>query len=149
MKILERIRNRRLIRRYPFLELPGGGCSCTWLDSMPEGWKKAFGGEMVEELREILLKASEIDGVDWLREYKVSDVKEKWGRLRWDAAWPECVDAEMREWSDKYEDLSWNTCVACGEKSDGRTTGWILPVCKSCAEKNGMPWVPFEERKDV
>ena len=54
MKILERIRNRRLIRRYPFLELPGGGCSCTWLDSMPEGWKKAFGGEMVEELREML-----------------------------------------------------------------------------------------------
>ena len=77
--------NKKLIERYPFL-LPRDGWndtvhedydySYTELDSMPEGWRKAFGNMMMEELREVLIEENFLDG------FRILEIKEKWGELR-------------------------------------------------------------------
>ena len=41
---------------------------------------------------------------------------------------------EYYEWLDKYETLSENTCIKCGEKATHMTTGWIMPLCDECDE---------------
>ena len=38
----------------------------------------------------------------------------------------------ISHWLDKYEELSFKTCIFCGEPATQMTTGWILPVCDSC-----------------
>lgn len=129
--------NRELIEKYPFLAIKGGDMEYSWYEDIPEGWRKAFGPQMVKELNDLLLLASERDGVDWTREYEIDDVKEKWGYLHWYASVPSCIYDEYTAWEDKYETLSYNTCIECGAPADGHTTGWIVPICSQCAKKHG------------
>lgn len=49
----------------------------TELDSMPEGWRIAFGIQMCEELKQELIK------FDYLDKYEITQIKEKFGSLRW------------------------------------------------------------------
>ena len=92
--------NRKLVERSPFL-LPrnymndqvevGYDYSWTELDSLPDGWRIAFGSDMLEELREILIKG------DYLDEYRILQIKEKFGSLRWyDNSFPLKIADEMR-----------------------------------------------------
>lgn len=94
--------NKRLCENYPFLiprnrwsgmritEAQNGGYwlgnpeaipeydyEYTELDSMPEGWRIAFGIQMCEELKQELIK------FDYLDNYEITQVKEKLGTLRW------------------------------------------------------------------
>lgn len=80
--------NTELVERYPFLALRNVWTGevidnydpeehGTYLDQMPEGWKIAFGEQMCEELRNELIKW------DYLEEYRIAQVKEKYGSLRW------------------------------------------------------------------
>ena len=70
--------NIELIKKYPWLQIRNIWTSekldseFTWLDDLPEGWKKAFGLQMVEELDQILRKANYQD------KYKITQIKEKW-----------------------------------------------------------------------
>ena len=72
--------NKELIEKYPWLQIRNVWTNeklddeFTWLDDLPEGWRKAFGLQMVEELDQILRKANYQD------EYKITQIKEKW---RW------------------------------------------------------------------
>ena len=50
------------------------GYEFTWLDDMPQGWRKAFGKKMIKELDKILRKAN------YQNEYQIAQIKEKW---RW------------------------------------------------------------------
>ena len=78
--------NKELIAEYPFL-LPRNVFTdevsddydyhYTLLDDMPKGWKKAFGEQLCEELKEALVK----EGI--LEDYRIMQVKEKFGQLRW------------------------------------------------------------------
>ena len=78
--------NRELIERYPFL-LPRNrwtgevfndyDYSFTELDNMPNGWRNAFGERMCEEIRDALIEANYLD------EYRISQIKEKYASLRW------------------------------------------------------------------
>lgn len=74
--------NIELIKKYPWLQLRNVWTNekldseFTWLDDLPEGWRKAFGLQMVEELDQILRK------VDCQREYKIAQIKEKWRRIK-------------------------------------------------------------------
>lgn len=128
---------RKLIEAYPFLAVNEGDPEYSWFDDIPDGWKKTFGLQMIKELNDLLLLASEKDGIDWTREYKIDDVKEKWGYLHWYASVPECIYDEYREWEDKYEIISYNTCIECGAPAEGHTVGWIVPACSQCAKKHG------------
>lgn len=131
--------NKKLCERYPFL-IPLNGWTgkpvedydyeWTYLDDIPEGWKKAFGIQMCEELRDILLEA------DYLDKYQVVQAKEKYGGLRWyDNGVPESIYDKYRDWLKKYEDLSEETCIRCGKPGTMRNDGWVSPWCDECYDE--------------
>ena len=135
----ERERNRELIERFPFLYDPDEP-DFTWLDAMPDGWRMAFGEKMCEEIREALVSENA------LKTYRIYQVKEKYGGLRWyDSGRTYKVDKIV----NKYEMLSYRTCVDCGEPATCMSTGYILPFCDRCAreeESHFMPrFIPIDE----
>jgi hypothetical protein len=129
--------NKKLIKEYPFL-LPrnrwtGEVCkdydySYTELDAMPAGWRKAFGLQMCKEIKEELVK------FNYLNDYRILDIKEKYGSLRWyDNGFP--ADSKIPEIIYKYEMLSEITCINCGKEAKYQTTGWINFICEDCKNK--------------
>ena len=124
--------NKRLIERYPFLEIKGWNSSeandfhSTWLDCMPDGWKKTLGIPLCEELREELLRVDP----SLLNTYRVSQVKEKYGTLRW---YDDDYSDQIQDILTKYEDISRFTCVVCGKINVPIfDDGWISPFCVEC-----------------
>lgn len=133
-------KNKRLVEQYPFLRLRNyhdkldESYEYTWLDSMPDGWRKAFGEQMCEELREELLKFPYEENDTWLNHYRVVQIKEKYGELRWyDNGYPS--GSKVYEIINKYSLLSQKICIDCGKPAEYMSTGWISPFCKECAEK--------------
>ena len=128
--------NKQLIKRYPFLlprqyhiDAPPDGYNYRWteLDSLPEGWCCAFGLEMVEDLREILLSA------DYLNEYRIIAISIDFGCLCWfDNGYPKTIMKEMAAWEAKYRQRSAYTCVGCGKPATHIMLGWIMPFCEDC-----------------
>ena len=112
----------------------------TELDEMPEGWRKAFGIALCEELKQELLAAG---GEKALDEYMIVQIKEKFGALRWyDNG---CTEKWFREILPKYEELSERTCIHCGKPAKFISTGWISPWCEECAKEVHDRMVPVEE----
>ena len=128
--------NKKLIERYPFL-LPRNpwddtveadyDYSYTELDSMPEGWRKAFGNMMMEELREVLIEENFLNG------FRILEIKEKWGELR---LYTNYHNDKIERIIKKYTTLSRNICILCGKPDTHMTYGgWYSPVCEKCYEK--------------
>lgn len=78
--------NKDLIDKYPFLlprnrftdeVLDDYDWTYTEMESMPNGWRIAFGDQMLEEIKNELVK------FDFLNEYRILEIKEKYGTLRW------------------------------------------------------------------
>lgn len=66
--------NKILIKKYPWLKLDNvDDYSLTWLDFIPEGWRKRFGLKMIKDLAKFL-KQNNISPYD----YTILDIKEKW-----------------------------------------------------------------------
>ena len=205
--------NKRLVKRYPWLGLriydpdidsyiqdPDDDYKSTWLDSMPDGWRKAFGLKMCKEIQKELKKYNYVD------KYVIIEIKEKFGGLRWyDGGYPigilsddyeeiiikageslpeydrnnyvlkldhtehyislfdkeksqNMTAEEIKEYNkkavsyyhlykllekckigdiiNKYEDISYSTCITCGKPAKWISTGWISPFCDDC--KNTM-----------
>lgn len=78
--------NAKLIDKYPFLK-PRNRWSddieepydyhFTEMDAMPEGWRIAFGDQLLEELE------AELEKFNYQNEYRIMQIKEKFGGLRW------------------------------------------------------------------
>ena len=139
--------NIELCKRYPFL-IPRNrwtgeiardyDYSYTEIDALGEGWFKAFGLQICEEIRNALIEANYLD------KYRIIDIKEKYGSLRWyDAGAPEKVYKIIR----KYEKLSEEVCYNCGKPSVGYTPGWILFLCEDCGKKENA-FVRFDEENN-
>jgi hypothetical protein len=119
--------NKKLCEKYPFLIVKNRWTgevsedydySYTEIDAMPQGWFKAFGMQMVEELSQALGENA--------KNYRITQIKEKFGGLRWyDAG---CTK-EGYEVIRKYEGLSIITCIICGEPATKISDGWISPYC--------------------
>ena len=106
---------------------------------MCEGWLIAFGYEMLCELREALL----VD--NYLYDYTIMDIKEKYGTLRWyDAG----STAEVRHVIRKYCSMSAKVCQICGEPASHMTQGWIGYFCKKCGRKLGAEPIPEDWWED-
>ena len=129
--------NKKLIEKYPFLkprnvwtdeELDDYDYSYTILDDMPEGWKKRFGEELCEDLKEELKKCNYLD------KYRIVQLKEKYGSVRlYDDGSPR--ESRVQEIIDKYEHISERTCICCGKFPVPVTdSGWVSPICKDCFE---------------
>lgn len=97
------------------------------MDDLPEGWKKAFGSMMCEEL-DIVIKAAELED-----EIIFEQVKEKFGELRIYFA---PYNHEVNEIIQKYEVLSQNICIHCGKPDVPMIDmGWVRPSCRDCYNK--------------
>jgi hypothetical protein len=120
-------KNKELIAEYPFL-LPRNrftgevdldyNYAYTELDAMPEGWRKAFGEQMCKEIKNALGKN--------LNNYRIMQIKEKFGSLRW---YDNGATEKVNRIISKYEILSAVTCIECGEPATRVTKGWISPFC--------------------
>ena len=115
----------------------------TELDDMDKGWRKCFGIQMCKEIKAALLSAG---GRKLLRSYRISQIKEKFGVLCWyDNGAPEDVHKIIQ----KYEFISFRTCIDCGAPAAGYTEGWIEPYCQHCADKRDKTLRIFGTRKDT
>jgi len=132
MKIEE---NKKLIEEFPFL-LPRNrwtdevskdyDYSYTELDAMPPGWRKAFGIQMCQEIKNALIKANYLD------DYRITQIKEKYGTLRWyDNGHPK----EVGDIITKYDFLSMCYCVQCGNPARYVSNGWVNYYCEDCKNK--------------
>ena len=131
----EQLKNWILCGKYPFLipryEWNGEiieeyDYTSTYLDDMPDGWKKAFGEMICEEIKQELVRCN------YLNEYRILQIKEKYGELYWyDNGTP--IDCKVPEIIDKYSALSQNICIICGKPDVPIIdSGWISPYCKEC-----------------
>lgn len=134
-----RIHNYILIKRFPFLK-PSLGYGTdmewhrkgykyryesTWLDNVPNGWRK-LALSLCKELKQIIKE-------DHLENYVISQVKEKFGELCW---YYEGGNDRIRDVTQKYEILSRNVCIYCGKSPTTHITkGWITYLCEDCAKK--------------
>lgn len=127
--------NKKLIEEFPFL-LPHNRWTdkvakdydyrYTELDAMPNGWRKAFGIDLCKELKESLIR------VNYLEKYRISQIKEKYGMLRWyDFGAPEEF---IRIILPKYVKRSKLTCIKCGTPATKISSSWISPYCDDCAK---------------
>ena len=98
--------------------------SRTELDAMPDGWRKAFGIQMCKEIKQELKK------YNYLYKYRITQIKEKFGSLKmYDNGSPNgCVYKII----DKYEAISYHTCINCGSPAKYISKGWISPYCENC-----------------
>lgn len=142
-------RNKELVKEYPFL-LPRNrwtgkpmedyDYSFTELDDMPAGWRKAFGMQMLKELKEALVKANILD------KYRIAQIKEKYGELRW---YDFGNTEEGFKVISKYQELSNYTCIVCGKPATKVTTGWILPFCDNCIGNRQYTDIDKEELEEL
>lgn len=152
-------RNRALCERFPFLipsnrwsgmritEAGGGGYypgnpseipdydwEYTELDAMPDGWRKAFGEQMCQEIMDELVANNMLD------DYRILQIKEKYNRLRW---YDSGFTAHGFEIIEKYSALSARTCICCGKPATRISCGWIAPYCSECGPENER-YTPIE-----
>lgn len=135
-------KNQELIRKYPWLKLDNvNDASITWIDFIPDGWRKKFGLKMVKELDKTLKKISKKTTFDYdPTTYHIDDIKEKWGELDWidsNIPWNGTkLDDSYVRCMEKYIDLSKHTCIYCGRKAKIiNFFGWYEPICKKCQKK--------------
>lgn len=147
--------NKKLIEKYPFL-LPRNvftdnivddyDYSWTLMDEIPTGWRIAFGELFLNELKE------ELKRVNFLNDYRVLQVKEKYGSLRWYTnGVPK--DSRLFDIAEKYSHLSENICIRCGKPDVPMiNASWISPYCEDCwiklnTSKKQKPY-SFEEARE-
>jgi hypothetical protein len=140
--------NKKMVEEFPFL-LPRN----RWTDKVSEdydysynelwalekGWAKAFGYELICELRDALIEA------DYLDKYRITQIKEKYGGLRWyDFGAPEKAFEVIR----KYTEKSYETCFICGEPATHETYGWINYVCEKCLNAHQLSGRPIGDDEE-
>lgn len=99
-------------------------------DAMPTGWNKAFGKQYLKDLKKQLKKDK------MLYKWRIMDIKEKFGTLRVSYNYG---SNELYQLINKYENLSWNTCINCGKPATHTSKGWISPYCEDCVNKSKNP----------
>ena len=133
-----RMNNKILCKRYPFLKIYNlrtgkkikpYNYDITWLDDFEHGWCKAFGYQMLEEIRDDLIKCN------YLNDFRIIQIKEKFGSLRfYIGSVP--TSSKIFQIINKYEELSRHTCMWCGAPAKTYDkNGWFITLCDNCKEK--------------
>lgn len=136
---IRKVYNYFLCKRYSFLKCYNVftekfiGYSTTWYDDIPAGWRKAFGKELLKELKKTLKKNQE------LNTFRFTQIKEKYGHL---CLYHAAATYETSKVLEKYETLSEKYCIHCGRKAEYMTEGWITFVCEKCFDEK------IEAKKD-
>jgi hypothetical protein len=103
------------------------------MNAMPYGWAKAFGYEMLCEIRDELVRIGCLDT------YRIMDIKEKYGTLHW---YDNGTSRKLFNIIEKYISLSASVCQACGKPATHVTQGWIGYFCRKCGKKLGAIKIP-------
>ena len=101
---------------------------------MPDGWRKAFGESLCDELKTELEKNNLMDS------YRITQIKEKYGSLRW---YDNGITSKGHSIIQKYSRLSSKTCIDCGKAATRITVDWISPYCDECCPDS--PFILIEE----
>lgn len=116
--------------------------SYTELDSLDKGWRIRFGEDICRDIRNSLLHTytkeiknkifisyiiAYVKGIRMLLNYRIEQIKEKYGSLRWYSMGD---TEEIHNIINKYETISYNTCIVCGKPAKYITKGWICPYCE-------------------
>ena len=135
MKLFKIIKNFFFCLKYPFWRATNVwtgkylGYSFTWYDDIPEGWQKAFGKQLSDEIKQV--------GEKYLKEHKEKkwkdslywqQIKEKYGELRLYAS----AIKEIMKVLEKYEMMSIGYCINCGKPARYQTKGWLSFQCEDC-----------------
>lgn len=104
-----------------------------WLDYIPNGWRE-LARKMISECEAIY------------PEWEIVDLKEKWGAIRcYDDGVPSTLRDKMDAIIDKYEVQSARICSQCGAPATKTSTGWILPFCDKCGDKEKRFYKKFTD----
>ena len=153
---IEEIReyNKFLIEKYPWVEIKNKNdfdpypekefnedtrYNWTWLDAIEPGWRIAFGEQLCEELQE------ELTRVNYVNEYLITDIKEKFGVLNWHSG-PIPSNSKLYDIVEKYEDLSAKYCMQCGNTVEWMLDDpiWIYYYCDTCMKKGQEQGLRFK-----
>ena len=119
--------NKALVAEYPFLFpintwtdlIPEDyDYSYTEMDCMPYGWRIAFGDDLLKELKDELIRWNYLD------KYRIVQIKEKFGGLRWyDAGYPadilsECIGTVKYKFPERHPDNDNKYYKYIGEEND-------------------------------
>lgn len=96
----------------------------TELDGMPIGWRKAFGLQMMKELKSALKRTHS------MKVFRIMDIKEKYGELRF---YCNGYNDDIDDIIYKYSYISRYTCISCGKPAHFISKGWISPYCRDCS----------------
>lgn len=129
-------KNFFLLLKYPFYRVYNRwngafmGYAYTELDSVPVGWRRAFGKQMSKDIKLAGKQSRKRVGkrLSWKQMITWEQIKEKYGGLRLYAA----ATDEIQKVLDKYELLSEGYCIECGQPARYKTLGWIEFYCKEC-----------------
>lgn len=100
--------------------------SRTEWEALDFGWQVAFGEQLLEELDAAIHKSG---GWKLARKIRIEQIKEKFGMLR---IYLNYSNDEIDAVLDKYEDISYHTCINCGKPASKLSKGWICPYCDDC-----------------
>ena len=123
------------------LKHPDYDYTYTELDGMPDGWRKAFGEQMCEEINK--------EWLSWDKKmqehFRITQIKEKYGGLRF---YTNFTTENLDKIIAKYEDLSEKICIECGTPAVWIYTSWITPYCDNCKPPFDI-LTPIEEYYDT
>lgn len=90
-------------------------------------------------------------GIEPMPPINITQVKEKFGGLRF---YYDGGDDYIDGMASLSEGLSYRTCEYCGSTKDiGRTQGWIITCCKTCAKTEetlkDRIWKPIDDLKEI
>lgn len=139
------------VEKYPFLKIKDNSVypwlstdednyeDCWIVNDLPKGWVDTFGEQMCNELSAAL--------GEYANRWIILQVKEKWGSMvihyhfdidglsKEEISKVEEIERPVSDIIDKYDDISYHTCVYCGAPATRKTNGWILPICDKCFVK--------------
>ena len=102
----------------------------TEWDAVEPGWNKAFGKQYLKDLKKQLKKDK------MLYKWRITQIKEKYGTF---ILYCNYGSEELYNIINKYESLSWNTCINCGKPATHTSKGWIAPYCEECVNNSKDP----------
>lgn len=113
-----------------YLKSIGGLENCYYTDKPPitDAYYFGVGDGWIPLVQNLIEEAIE---AGWNKQ--ICQVKEKFGGLRF---YINGAPDEVYEIIRKYEELSYETCIVCGEKGELRYGGWLLTLCDKHHEEN-------------
>ena len=140
--LIKTINSTLLCLKYPFLkhEYDKGKffVNSCWYFAVSHCWRYIF-LQMCEEIKRTLKREGK--PYDYFRIY---DINEDDGVMEINCSGG--FDEDVTKIVEKYEYISFHTCIKCGRQAYGYASKWVAPYCKECG--SGIDMKPFYTEED-